>query len=91
MSEAAAKRNAAPLSVSPPVMDASQLYPGINPFPWHDPVQTIGGATAGGDALQLPGVSVPGLQLDALETMPADNIQWPDLNLQDWFPVSDGT
>jgi hypothetical protein len=89
MSEAAEQY---PLSTSPPVTDTMSMYPGFNPFPWNDPVQTMGPGSA---SVPDSGPLVSGGlgPIDPIENVstplshPVPPIQWPeDINIANWFP-----
>lgn len=73
MSSAAAKR---PIS-SPPILGEIVQLPGLNPFPWHDPVQ-----------ISEPFGEIPTQTMPSVPNVPrADSVAWADeFDLAAWFP-----
>lgn len=87
LSDAAAKAptpSAQTDAIEATVAEAVAQLPGLNPFPWHDPVQIAAsevGHLGGGEAMSLPA-------LPAVPNVPrADSVAWADeFDLAAWFP-----
>ncbi|GMK59747.1 hypothetical protein CspeluHIS016_0803530 [Cutaneotrichosporon spelunceum] len=81
MSAAAAKRPVP--SPQPASEQHTALLPGLNPFPWHDPVQTL-------DLTQF--MDAPASSAPVPQRPRADSIVWAeDFDLAAWFPGASDT
>lgn len=90
MSEAAGRAPVpSPPSAPEAVAEAVSQYPGFNPFPWQDPVQTINSLTPG----HMGGPPSTSWVADSASTInvgtPLPGLWTDDFNLATWFPQTD--
>lgn len=76
-----------PPSAPEVVAEAVNQFPGFNPFPWNDPVQTIN-SLAPGPGGMLATASVP--DSNNIGSLLVPGLWTDEFNLAAWFPQNDG-